>query len=166
MHCEYCNTLIKEIYGSGRFCSPKCARGFSTKSNRATINQKVSEKLKGREVSEGTKQSLRDAWARGCYDNRGTCRPTAPLGEICVENSKFSTRHVKYRLLEEGIKTWVCEECGVVDWNGKKLTLHLHHVNGNNKDHRIENLQILCPNCHSQTHNYAGKKSSRAKTSP
>lgn len=40
----------------------------------------------------------------------------------------------------------------------KKLTLQLDHINGKNNDHRIENLRLLCPNCHSITETYAGKK--------
>jgi len=52
-----------------------------------------------------------------------------------------------------------CEnpECGITEWYGKPISLQLHHINGNNKDNRIENLQLLCPNCHSQTDTYCGK---------
>lgn len=161
MVCEYCEQEIVENYGSGRFCSAKCARGFSTKAKRQEINKKVSKSLKGKIVTGATRQALRDAWKNGAYEGRKLGKPEAPLNEICVANSKFSTKHVKYRLLKEGIKTWSCEECGIEDWNGKSITFQLHHINGKNKDHRIENLQMLCPNCHSQTPNYAGKKSTR-----
>lgn len=50
-----------------------------------------------------------------------------------------------------------CEMCGIVNWNGKPLTFQLHHVNGDHKDHVRSNLQLLCPNCHSQTDNYSNK---------
>lgn len=54
----------------------------------------------------------------------------------------------------------VCENpnCGIVDWNGLPLRIELHHINGNACDNRLENLQFLCPNCHSQTITYRGKK--------
>lgn len=52
----------------------------------------------------------------------------------------------------------ICNECGIKDvWNNKKLSLQLDHVNGDGNDNRLENLRFLCPNCHSQTENFAGK---------
>jgi 5-methylcytosine-specific restriction endonuclease McrA len=50
-----------------------------------------------------------------------------------------------------------CERCGLTEWLGKPLPLQLHHVNGDGKDNRPENLQILCPNCHSQTDSWGGR---------
>lgn len=49
--CEYCKSVITEIYGSGRFCSMVCARGFSTSKNRDEINSKVSHSMKCRKVT-------------------------------------------------------------------------------------------------------------------
>ena len=62
--------------------------------------------------------------------------------------------------LEEGLKENKCEnpECGISEWHGHSLVLQLHHINGNHNDNRLENLQILCPNCHSLTENFNGKK--------
>ena len=50
-----------------------------------------------------------------------------------------------------------CANCGLIEWQGQVLSLHLDHINGINNDHRIENLRFLCPNCHSLTETYAGK---------
>ena len=43
------------------------------------------------------------------------------------------------------------EECGVSEWLGEPLSMALHHVNGDGSDNRLENLRLLCANCHSQT---------------
>ena len=66
--------------------------------------------------------------------------------------------HLKHRLFDEGIKKKICEECGIGDsWNGRQLSLQLDHTNGISSDHRLENLKILCPNCHSQTPTFCGR---------
>ena len=58
---------------------------------------------------------------------------------------------------KENIKEYKCECCGNTEWNKKPIALELHHVNGIKNDLRLENLQILCPNCHAFTDNYRGK---------
>jgi hypothetical protein len=65
--------------------------------------------------------------------------------------------HLKQRLVRLGLLEESCHECGITEWRGKPLSLCLHHVNGINDDNRIENLAVLCPNCHSQTENFAGR---------
>ncbi len=80
------------------------------------------------------------------------------LDEILIENSSYANiARLKIRLVNEGRLEYKCAECGLVEWRGKKISLQLHHKNGINNDHRIENLQFLCPNCHALTETYAGK---------
>ncbi len=75
-----------------------------------------------------------------------------PLEEICKENTHFQCNQLKKRLIAANIFKNECACCGLTnEWQGKPITLELHHKNGNHFDNRIENLQILCPNCHSQT---------------
>lgn len=76
---------------------------------------------------------------------------------LFVENSTYSNRfHIKNRLFRLGIPN-ACSICGLgPEWNGKPITLQLDHINGIYNDHRIENLRILCPNCHSQTSTFCG----------
>lgn len=81
------------------------------------------------------------------------------LDEILVENSTYANiSRLKIRLINEGRLEYKCACCGNIgEWQGQKLTLQLDHINGKNNDHRIENLRLLCPNCHSITETYAGK---------
>ena len=80
-----------------------------------------------------------------------------PLNEILVKDSTYQSHKLKRRLLSEGIKTHICESCGLSEWQGKLIPLELHHNNGNNRDNRLENLTLLCPNCHALTDHYRGK---------
>jgi len=72
------------------------------------------------------------------------------------------TSRLLSKLVKEGYKERKCEICGITDWQGKPITMNLHHIDGNRENNSIENLQVLCPNCHSQTDNFAGKKLKKA----
>jgi 5-methylcytosine-specific restriction endonuclease McrA len=81
-----------------------------------------------------------------------------PLKDILVKNSNYNRGSLKKRLINENILKYECGECDLKDtWNDKKITLQLDHINGISNDHRLENLRFLCPNCHSQTSNFAGR---------
>lgn len=88
-------------------------------------------------------------------------KPKIKTEDLLVENSNYNSYKLKKRLLSEGYKEKKCECCGLTEWNNKPISLQIHHINGKHNDNRIENLQILCPNCHSQTDSYAGKNSNR-----
>ena len=88
---------------------------------------------------------------------RGQKTNCIPIQDILVENSTYTNMtRLKIRLISEGFKENVCEECGISEWNNKPITLQIHHKNGKHNDHRLKNISLLCPNCHSQTDNYAG----------
>lgn len=80
------------------------------------------------------------------------------LSEILINGLPCNATKLKKRLFRENVKEYRCEKCGISEWNGEPITLELHHINGNHNDNHLENLQILCPNCHSQTKTFAGKK--------
>ncbi|MEI6042441.1 MAG: HNH endonuclease [bacterium] len=87
-------------------------------------------------------------WSKGKKFSDKT--PLIPTKDILVVNSTFQSHKLKKRLFKEGLKEKKCEICG---WNKTtaegRLPLELDHINGDNMDNRISNLQILCPNCHS-----------------
>ena len=71
------------------------------------------------------------------------------------------THGLKKHLLKEGIKVRRCESCGLTEWGSVLIPLELHHANGVNNDHRLSNLQLLCPDCHALTDSYRDKNQNR-----
>ena len=69
----------------------------------------------------------------------------------------YQTLKLKNRLLKENILENKCSICGIDEWQGKEISLQLDHIDGDNHNHRLENLRLVCPNCHSQTDTYCGK---------
>ena len=97
---------------------------------------------------------------------RGAVVPRAhpmPLERLLVADTYRSRHNIKTRLLAEGLKRNACETCGLSEWLGRPLSMALHHVNGDGRDNRLENLRLLCPNCHSQTENFSGRKRGRVE---
>ena len=81
-----------------------------------------------------------------------------PIEKYFSNEIPISSYKLKLRILKEKIKPYKCEICNLEKWNNKLIPLELHHKNGNNKDNRLDNLQLLCPNCHALTDNYRNRK--------
>jgi 5-methylcytosine-specific restriction endonuclease McrA len=100
------------------------------------------------------------AWGWAYAVKRGAVIPRPqgmPIVELLQAGPKRGRNHIKLRLIAAGLKTNKCEECGLTEWRGKPLSMALHHINGDGNDNRLENLAILCPNCHTQTPNFGVK---------
>lgn len=73
-------------------------------------------------------------------------------------HKNYGSSKLKKRLIDEKYKENKCESCGISStWNSKPINLELDHINGDNKDNSLNNLRILCPNCHSQTDTFRGR---------
>ena len=198
MKCEFnfCDIDHDGSFGSGRFCSLKCARAFSTAEKRKLINEKVSKTLsKGKRTladlyysSVITKQQIEDACKKSSNWSEltrilGVKRSCIPFAQRCAKEWSVDVSHFKdhahdplerlsIRPNEAKGRLWLyltkigreykCEGCGIgSEWNNKKLTLQVDHINGINYDHRPENLRFLCPNCHSQTDTFCWKNANK-----
>jgi hypothetical protein len=80
------------------------------------------------------------------------------LSEHLTNKHPIQSYKLKLKLLKEGIKLHRCESCNLTEWLGHPIPLELDHINGNNQDNSLSNLRLLCPNCHSFTPTYRGKK--------
>jgi hypothetical protein len=91
---------------------------------------------------------------------RGGRVPRAtPLEAVLVEESNYSRGALKRRLYESGLKARACELCGQDEmWRGRPMALILDHINGIGNDNRIENLQIVCPNCAATLDTHCGRR--------
>lgn len=92
--------------------------------------------------------------------------PETPIEMYLVEGLKTQSYTLKAKLIKKGLKECKCESCNMHEWLGKEIPLELHHINGDHYDNRLENLQLLCPNCHALTDNYRGKNYYSKKTQP
>jgi hypothetical protein len=104
----------------------------------------------------------RQTWAHAV--ERGTISPRPrlePIQDLLAMGRRRNRHHVKQRLFAAGLKDERCESCGITEWRGAPISLELHHVNGDGLDNRIENLRVLCRNCHSQTDTWGGRNRRR-----
>lgn len=87
---------------------------------------------------------------------------TRSLDEVLVYGSGMRSHEIRRRLISEGVWQHQCHGCSHTHWRGCPIPLELHHKDGDPKNNALENLELLCPNCHAQTDNHAGRGSQRA----
>lgn len=137
---------IKDCYSFAELC-----RRLGLKpegSNPKTLRKKMDEF--GIDYSHFTGQKWRQNTDNPIYVNKY-------LPKLC-KHSSLSSANAKNLLDKLKLKDInKCEMCGLTEWQDKPIVCELHHINGDSTDNRIENLQILCPNCHSQTVNFRSR---------
>ncbi len=85
-------------------------------------------------------------------------REPVALEQVLVQGSTYQRGQLKQRLYESGLKQRACEQCGQGEqWRGRQMALILDHINGVADDNRLENLQIVCPNCAATLDTHCGR---------
>lgn len=85
-----------------------------------------------------------------------------PLEDYLSNKRSIKSYNLKKRLLKECVLVAKCYSCGITEWMGLPAPLELEHINGNSEDNSLDNLTLLCPNCHAQTETYRGKNIRKA----
>lgn len=126
-----------------------------TGGNYKTLKDRISEDLIDISILEERRETTKKSGKK-----------KTPLDKILINNCRrrIGNQSMKKRLIEAGLLEDKCCLCGNIgSWRNIPLVLQLDHINGKNTDNRVENLRILCPNCHTQTKTYAGKNQKRYK---
>lgn len=92
----------------------------------------------------------------GCY-NTNQCGKGIKKNIPNKNNQPLTRAGIRKRIIKENLLPYKCSKCELNEWLGKKISLHLDHIDGNNNNHDLDNLRFLCPNCHSQTSTYTGR---------
>jgi hypothetical protein len=165
MICENCGNLHDGLYGTGRFCNEKCARAFSTKIKRKEINAKVSQTLKdgfesGRLHNYGVSGNSHHTFTRDEMAKGGLTKKKKVFERWLNEGVGCITTSVYQYIVDR--QNGKCAKCPTKQfWNGLPLSFQVHHKDGNKHNNHKENVELLCPNCHTQTESWGYKKAYR-----
>ena len=91
-------------------------------------------------------------WSKG-----KTLHPKRAIEDYISNKHPISSHHLRKRLIKEGFFDHVCSRCGMNTWMGMPIPIELHHLDGNHQNNHLQNISLLCPNCHAQTPYYRGK---------
>lgn len=159
MNCENCGFKHEGVYGSGRFCSLRCARAYATNCRREEINKKISLACRGKKypnrkkVSWTQERRLRVGQKTREYVKQRQEENIRKTKELWSKGGCVGWSWARRFILEErGPK---CEKCGYNKvLENERIAIEVHHMDGNRGNNTKNNLQILCLNCHFETNNF------------
>lgn len=145
---EDAERICKEVYNVADFCRKV---GWQPRGANYNIFYKYVKEY-----------NLNTSHFTGCKTNIGNCHNLGlAKKDFFVKDKLIKSSDVIKKLIATNEKEYKCECCGISEWNGKPIRLQLHHIDGDHFNNELTNLQLLCPNCHSQTDSYAGKKNKK-----
>jgi hypothetical protein len=140
MRNKYTKELLEPVIALSKSWAEVCRKLNVTPSTGAQTH--LTSRAKSFDIS--TTHFTGQGWAKGkSFEKK-------PIEFYLKRNSSTKSHSLKLRLIAAGIKEARCEICKLVEWQGEKIPLELHHINEDHNDNRLENLAILCPNCHAQ----------------
>ena len=159
-------------------CLPK-TRTWNEQALRAAVSESTSvrqvlQKL-GLKQAGGNYMSIKKAINKYCIDsshfrgrgwNNGLTHirtgPQRPISDFLDKGVPIQSYKLKHKILTEKLLPRRCAGCGLKRWRGKPIPLELEHKDGDSTNNSLENLELLCPNCHAQTDTYRGLNIGRA----
>lgn len=153
MKCDYgCNKEAKYTLKNGKKCCSESYQKCLAIRNKNSIGLKKAHKTG--KMYKFTIDDIKKSNEKSIYES---------IKKAFVINSSYSNYFIKQKFIEI-IDDYKCSKCGIEKWNNKEIILELDHINGINNDNRLENLRLLCPNCHSQTDTFRGRNKNTGLT--
>lgn len=169
---EEFSKIVKESQNYSEVCRKL---GYALKGNKCPGGAHKLIKSKIKELGLDTTHFTGQAWSKNqSYFNNDSIKTSTdnrakPLDHYFYIGSKYNNQDLLQKIIRYGLKPYKCEICHLDKWNDKPIVLELHHLNGIYNDNRLDNLQIICPNCHSQTrigkYSFSGLKTKLGITS-
>jgi hypothetical protein len=171
--CKKCGSEFEPKKGLKNYCSLKCRNSRTwteedkiKKSESAKKSEKVMKQIKKLHTqyyidkiksTKATKKSVE--LSKQVFNKIKAKRKQTYKEKLLLEDfNTLSFERLRKRVIYEQNES--CNKCGINEWLGENITLELDHINGNNKDNSRDNLEALCPNCHSQTKTWRGRNKS------
>ena len=147
--CKKCSKEFQPSKGLINYCSMSCR---NSRSRPESVRRKISEGVK----KNGYLQS--EEWLANLTAANRREDVIQKKRETWVKKRNYETAHM------DSLKKWYleenqsCESCGTTEWNGNPIVLEVHHIDSDTTNNNFDNFKALCPNCHSQTVGWRGRK--------
>lgn len=147
--CKKCGSEFTPQKGLVNYCSMDCRQSRERPDD---VRRKISESVKKNEYLQS------DEWKRNSAEANRREDVILKKKQTWVEKRDYESAHIG------SLKKWYledksgCEECGISEWRGKPIVLEVHHKDSDTNNNTFDNFQALCPNCHSLTEGWRGRK--------